>query len=147
MRVIALLFILIGATSQWVAGQKSNEAGTAAAFRALEQECVVGQSRHDNRALDLIFDNALVYVEYCKLVTKGEYLSRIKQAGPQLNLVMEPMTVRAFGNTAIVVGTYGEKESKGGRPRLRRWRFLDIWVYKKNGWVLVAAAAAPLTDR
>lgn len=85
-------------------------------------------------------------MEYCKLVTKGEYLSRIKQSGPQLNqVVMEPMTVRGFGNTAIVVGTYREIERKGGRPKLQRWRFIATWVYKKKGWVLVAAAAAPLT--
>jgi hypothetical protein len=106
---------------------------------------VVGQWRNDNRALHLIFDNALVYMEYRKLITKGEYLSRIRQSGPQLNqVVMEPMTVRAFGNTAIVVGTYREIE-KGGRPKLQRWRFNATWVYEKKGWVLVAAAAALLT--
>jgi hypothetical protein len=42
MRVIAWLFILMGATPQWVAGQNSDEAGTAAAIRALEHEWVVG---------------------------------------------------------------------------------------------------------
>jgi len=56
------------------------------------------------------------------------------------------MSVRTFGNTAIVVGTYRERAVKGEKVQLRRWRFIDTWVYKKNGWVLVAAAAAPLTE-
>jgi hypothetical protein len=94
----------------------------------------------------MIFDNALVYVEYGRLVSKGEYLSRIKKAGPQLNpIAMEAITVRALGNTAVVVGTYREKELKSRPREVRRWRFIDTWVYKKNGWVLVAAAAAPLS--
>jgi uncharacterized protein DUF4440 len=37
--------------------------GTAAAIRALEHEWVEGQSRNDNHALNLIFDNSLVYIE------------------------------------------------------------------------------------
>ena len=51
-------------------------------IRALEKQWTVGQSRNDNRALDMIFDNALIYVEYGRLVTKGEYLARIKSIPP-----------------------------------------------------------------
>jgi len=107
----------------------------------------VAQSHNDNRALDLIFDDSLVYVEYGKLVAKGDYLSKIKWTNPQVDqIAMEPMTVHTFGTTAIVVGTYRQRDATGGKPRLRRWRFLDTWVYKKGGWVLVAAGAAPLTE-
>lgn len=145
MRAIGFWLIVVCATSLGVSGQQG-EAGTVASIRALEHEWVVGQSRNDNAALNLIFDNALVYVEYGKLITKGDYLSRIKWASPNLDaVVMEPMTVRTFGNTAIVVGTYREKEVKGAKAQLRHWRFVDTWIYKKSGWVLVAAAAAPLS--
>ena len=44
-----------------------------------EHQWVDGRSWNDNRALDLIFDNAVVYVEYGQLVTKGDYLARIRQ--------------------------------------------------------------------
>src|SRR5260370_42299170 len=101
MRMTGFMLILRCTTTLSITGQQAAEGGTEAAIRALEHEWVVGQSRNDNRALDLIFDNALVYVEYGKLVTKGDYLSRIKWAGPQLSqIVMEPMSVRTFGNTA-----------------------------------------------
>ena len=93
--------------------------------------------------LNLIFDNALVYVEYGQLVTKGDYLARVKQEAPQI--AMEAMTVRQFGNTAIVIGAYREWQAKSGQRELRRWRFIDTCVRKKEGWVLVAAAAAPVS--
>lgn len=54
------------------------------------------------------------------------------------------MSVSLFGRAAIVVGTYREKSVSVGKKQLRRWRFVDTWVYQKNGWVLVAAGAAPL---
>ncbi|HET6175762.1 MAG TPA: nuclear transport factor 2 family protein [Candidatus Sulfotelmatobacter sp.] len=146
MRRLSVLFVLLCATSVLLPGQQASEGSAGATIRALEHEWVEGQSRNDNVALDMIFDNALVYVEYGRLVSKGEYLSRIKKAGPQLNpIAMEAITVRAFGNTAVVVGTYREKELKSRPREVRRWRFIDTWVYKKNGWVLVAAAAAPLS--
>lgn len=147
-RTAGWLLIVVCALSLSVYAQETNDGGTAAAIRALERAWVEDQSRNDNGALDLIFDNSLVYVEYGSLVTKGDYLARIKDASPQLSqIVMEPMTVRMFGTTAIVVGTYRERDVNGGKVRLRRWRFVDTWVYKKRGWVLVAAGAAPLTEK
>lgn len=136
---------LLCALSLCTSAQESNDDGTASAIRALEHQWVDGQSRNDNGALDLIFDNSLVYVEYGKLVSKGDYLIRVKATGPQISqIVMEPMTVRMLGKTAIVVGTYREKVVKGGKPGVMRWRFVDTWVYTSGGWVLVAAGAAPV---
>jgi hypothetical protein len=146
MKATGLLLILLCASSSSVSTQEANE-GAPTAIRALEHEWVDGQSRNDNHALDMIFDNALVYIEYGNLVTKGEYLVKIKEGGPQLSqIVMEPMTVRTFGSTAIAVGTYRERDRQGGKTRLRRWRFVDTWVFKERGWVLVAAGAAPVTE-
>jgi hypothetical protein len=139
----ALITVSILAVAAW--GQASPEPGTAAAIRALEKQWTVGQSRNDSRALDMIFDNALIYVEYGRLVSKGEDLARIKAQPADLDQVsMEPMTVRTFGNTAIVVGSYTESHFDRGKRTLQRWKFVDTWVYKKKGWVLVAAAAAPM---
>jgi hypothetical protein len=109
---------------------------------------MVGQSRNDNRALDLIFDNALVYVEYGRLITKGEYLARIKSLSPEVDqIAMETMRVTTFGTTAIVVGSYVEKQRGREKRKIQRWKFVDTWVYKTNGWVLVAAAAAPVSNQ
>jgi hypothetical protein len=145
MRTIGWLLVLVCATSPWVRAQKPAEIDAATAIRALEHEWFEAQSHNDNRALDLIFDNALVYIEYGKLVSKGDYLLRIRSAKPQpQQIVMEPMMLRAFENTVIVIGSYRETSVKDGKPWLRRWRFVDTWVYEQGRWMLVAAAAAPL---
>ena len=108
-----------------------------AQIRSLERAWTVGEARNDNRALDLIFDNALVYIEYGKLMTKGEYLSRIRTSNPHLQqIVNEAITVRTFGSTAIVVGIDREKDVTDGKVLLTRWRFIDTWVNKKGSWLL-----------
>lgn len=118
---------------------------TEATIRALEAQWAYAQAHNDNRALNLIFDNALVYVEYNRLVSKGEYLARIRQELPSSDeIVMEPASVRISKHTAIVIGSYREKKRQRGRREKTRWRFVDTWVYKANGWVLVAAAATPI---
>ena len=145
MKPIILLLISLCAFLSMSASQEVLQEGTEATIRALEREWTVGQSRNDNRALDMLFDNALVYVEYGRLMSKGEYLSRIRQYAPELDQIeMGPMNVRVFGSTAIVVGTYVEKQVQSSRKQVKRWQFIDTWVYKKNGWVLVAAGASPV---
>ncbi len=145
MRTLAYLAVLVCATLS-VPAQDAADEGTASNLRALEHDWVEGQSSHDNASLDLIFDNALVYIEYGKVMTKGEYLSRVKKVSshPEL-IVMEAMTVRTFGGTAIVVGTYREKGRKDGKPFLQRWRFIDTWVKTEGNWRLVAAASSPMS--
>jgi len=145
MRTIGCLLVLVYATSLPGSAQKAGDSNPATAVRALENERVKAQARNDNDALDLILDNALVYIESGKLISKGDYLLRVKSAKPPLQqIVLEAMTVRTVENTAIVVGTYRKTDGKDGKS-LKRWRFVDTWVNKKGSWMLVAAAATPLS--
>lgn len=138
------VFVVLAVVSAAATAQQQSDPAKEAAIRALEREWTVGQGRNDNRTLDLIFDNGLIYAEYGQLVSKGEYLARIKREPSAANQVtIESMSVRTFGDTAIVVGSYVEKRSKKGSS-VQHWRFVDTWVYEKNGWVLVAAGAAPV---
>ena len=82
------------------------------------------------------------------MITKADYLLRVKSAKAELQqIVLEAMTARTVENTAIVVGTYRETDVKGGKSLLKRWRFVDTWVNKKGSWMLIAAAAVPLSKR
>jgi Domain of unknown function (DUF4440) len=146
MKTIGLLLVLVCATSLSGSAQEAGDSNAATAVRALESERVKAQSRNNNDALDLIYDNALVYIESGKVMTKGDYLSRVKSAKPQLQqIALEAMTVRTVENTAIVVGTYRQTDVKDGTSSLKRWRFVDTWVNINGSWMLVAAAAVPLS--
>jgi Domain of unknown function (DUF4440) len=146
MRLSGLLVALVAALAAGLWGQAAGP-DIDASIRALERQWMVGQARNDDRALNLLFDDALLYVEYGRLVSKGEYLTRIKTQVPNLDqITMEGMAVRIFGDTAVVVGSYREKPAPGGNAKIRRWKFVDTWVYKKNGWVLVAAGATAVRN-
>jgi hypothetical protein len=139
------LMILVCVLRLGLPGEETTDIHAEVVIRALEQAWFEGQLRNDNHALGLILDNGLVYIEYGELITKGEYLSRIRTATPiQSQIVMEPITVRLFGGAAIVVGAYRETGLHNGKARIRRWRFVDTWVNKGGHWMLVAAAAAPV---
>ena len=84
MRRTGWRWILPGVLSVCAFAQQGANGGTEAAIRSLERAWAEGQSRNDNGVLDLIFDNSLVYVEYGKLVSEGEYLLRVKSAGSQM---------------------------------------------------------------
>ena len=146
MKTIALLFMLVCAMTWPSPAQEAGDGGKAATIRALERAWLYSQSHNDNRSLNQIFDNSLVYIEYGRLLSKSEYLARVRTEDPHPEqITMEPMIVRAFGTTAIAIGTYRERGMKNGKPFVRRWRFIDTWIYKKGSWVLVAAGAAPVT--
>jgi len=140
--------LVICALSLCVFAHSGGDAGTVATIRALEHEWADAQANNNNRALDLIFDSDLVYVEYGRLVSKGEYLGRIKRDNSHLNdVVFESLSVRPFEKMALAVGTYREHSIKNGRKQTKRWRFVDTWVYKNGRWMLVAATAAQVIKR
>ncbi len=145
MKTIGLWLVLACAMALPGWARQAGNSDAATTVRDLEGEWAKAQSHNDNRALDLIFGNALVYIEYGKLVTKGDYLLRIRSAKPQLQeIVLEGMTVHTVENTAGVVGTYRETDVKAGKPSFTRWRFVDTWVKENGSWKLVAAGAVPV---
>ena len=146
MRVICSI-ILLGCSPILLLHAQQTDVAASGTIRSLEREWVDAQSRNNNRALDLILDNSVVYVEYGHLVSKADYLLRIKHQHPSTDeIVMEPITVRVFGSTAIVTGSYRETQHKAGTHTVTRWRFVDTWAYKKYGWVLIAAGSTPVRD-
>lgn len=144
MRTASLLLGVVCAMRLFASAQAAPQENVDTTIRALEHAWFEGEARSDNRALDQIFDNGLVYIENGRSLTKGEYLAEIRTAGPHPEqIAMETMSVQIFGRAAIVVGSYREKSD--GKAQARRWRFVDTWVKKNGSWMLVAAAAAPLS--
>ncbi|HTC49295.1 MAG TPA: nuclear transport factor 2 family protein [Candidatus Aquilonibacter sp.] len=114
---------------------------------AVESVWNQAEARGDIKALSLIFDESLVYVdEDGTLLTKAQFLARVKSAGsrPQ-SLVTPDMNVQVYGETAVVSGTYHVIEVEKGKPLQRNGRFTDIWIYRFGVWLCVAAQATPIS--
>ncbi|HEY1676188.1 MAG TPA: nuclear transport factor 2 family protein [Candidatus Sulfotelmatobacter sp.] len=125
-------------------GQDSEVAAVQSKILALEHVWNQAEGSKDLKALDSIFDNALVYVDSDgSLLTKAEFLSRVKSA-PIEQVTTQSMTVEIFDNTAVVTGTYQAIGFKDGKPTLSRGRFIDTWARRNFNWVCVAAQATPI---
>jgi len=140
--VCAMIFVGVTQAPAWSQGVDESAAGSK--LLALEHAWNQAEAFKDLKALDDLFDNALVYVDPDgTLLTKAEFLSRVKSASLQ-QVVTQSMVVKLFGNTAIVTGTYRATEFIRGKTVVVQGRFVDTWVYKDSTWVCVAAQSTPL---
>jgi ketosteroid isomerase-like protein len=148
MKTAMLLYvsIFLGTTAPplWAQEQTADESGVRSRILALEHAWNQAEAFKDLKALDALFDNGLIYVDFDgTLMTKAEFLSRVKGAHLQ-QVVTQSMSVQVFGDMAVATGVYVSKEFKDGRPITRSGRFIDTWIFKNQTWVCVAAQATPL---
>jgi hypothetical protein len=140
----AHLVIIVGMTLAPLWAQGGDESATRSKILALEHVWNQAEAFKDLKAMDSLFDNALVYVDFDgTLMTKAEFLSRVKSAHLQ-QVVTQSMTVQVFGDTAVATGIYQSSEFKNGKTLMRRGRFVDTWVYRDSNWVCVAAQSTPI---
>ncbi len=139
--------VILVCSALWsAAAQNSADPGSATKVLALEHAWNQAEERKDTKALDALFDNALVYVDYDGTYrTKAEFLARVKSptSMPQQEIT-ESMTARTFGDTVIVTGIYAAKGVENGKPYTRRGRFIDTWTLKNGSWLCVASQSTPL---
>lgn len=146
MRTTGFVVILLISTALFAAAQNVDNSGARSNILALEYAWDQAQERGDIKALSAIFNDSLAFVDFDgKIFTKTEYLARVKSDASHLQqIVTESMDVQVIGNTAIVVGTYRAKGIEGGKPYLRRRRFIDTWMLMGDHWICIAAEATPI---
>jgi ketosteroid isomerase-like protein len=138
--------VVVCLTALRICAQDQSNQAAASKIVALESVWNQAEEHSDIRALDLIFDDALIYIdEDGSSLTKAQFLSRAKVKSAQLqSLVTQNTSVRVYGETALVVGSYRAKGVQQGKPYQHDGRFIDTWVLKNDTWVCVAAQATPV---
>ena len=146
MRTTGFVVILLTSAELFAAAQNADDSGARSNILALEYAWDQAQERGDIKALSAIFNDSLAFVDFDgKIVTKTEYLPRVKSDASHVQqVVTESMDVQVIGNTAMVVGTYRVKGIEGGKPHLRRRRFIDTWILMQQHWICIAAEATPI---
>jgi ketosteroid isomerase-like protein len=136
--VLAMALLPLGAQDE------SSESGAGSKILALENAWARAAEIKDVKAMDTLLDNAFLYVDSDgRLMTKADVLADVKSASVQ-QVVTEGMTVKLRGNTAIVTGIFKMKGMDGGKPYLRRGRFVDVWMYENGSWVAISSQATPI---
>lgn len=147
MRRAWVIVAVVGASIA-CAGQDADSAKTKIA--ALEQLWNQAYKAGDTKALDSILDNAIVLVnDDGSVQTKKEFLASVKEspsqpASQQQQVAPESLNVHVFGTAAIATGVMRVKGIEGGKPYMRRERFVDTWVLKSGNWVCVGTDATPV---
>ena len=72
-------------------------------------------------------------------LTKSEYLPRYASGELKINSAdSEARDIRVYENTALVTGIVHVNATIKGENKLLHLRYLNVWVKRENGWVLVA---------
>ena len=145
MRLTALV-VLVCATAFLVQAQDDSNHGVESKIIALEKAWNQAYKAGDRRALDTILDNDIVLINDDGTVqSKAEFLASVTASNSQEQQVApESMSVHMFGNAAIATGVFRAKGVEGGKPYVRRERFVDTWVFKGGKWTCVATNATPV---
>jgi ketosteroid isomerase-like protein len=140
------VFLTILAAATALVAQNDSEAATRTKVIALEKAWNQAYKLGDTKALGTLLDDSLVLVEDDGSVkTKAQFLASVKAADANEEQVApESMTVHVHGQTAIAVGVFAAKGSRGGKPYVRHERFVDTWILKNGNWVCVATNATPI---
>ncbi len=72
-------------------------------------------------------------------LTKSEYLPRYASGELKVNSAdSEARDIRVYENTALVTGIVHVNATIKGENKQLHLRYLNVWVKRANGWVLVA---------
>ncbi len=144
--IIFPIVVAIGILSSGSLAQDEATAKAQAQIISLEKAWNQAYKLRDTKALATLLDSSVVLVQDDgSLQTRSEFLAGVKSsAANEEQVAPESLAVRVFGDTAIAVGVLAAKGSKGGKPYLRRERFVDTWIRKGSSWVCIATNATPI---
>jgi ketosteroid isomerase-like protein len=141
MRVTIATFLLLAISLPAAAQSRTTLDPEQTRILALETAWNRAEEQKDSKALDGLLASTLLYIDYDgTLMNKAQFLTSVK--APSLHpeqIVNESMTAQMYGAIAIVTGVYREKGTAGGKPYLRRGRFIDMWINQDRTWRCVTS--------
>jgi ketosteroid isomerase-like protein len=144
MAVISVALLCLALSPMWA--QDSDDDSTVTKVLALEHAWNQAEQRKDAKALEALFDNDLVYVDYDgTLRNKSDFLARTKATTthPEVEIT-ESMTAHKAGAAIVVTGIYLAKGVENGKPYVRRGRFVDTWISRDGNWLCVVSQSTPI---
>jgi len=94
----------------------------------------------DWKALDAILADDFFYnTSSGPSLTKSEYLPRYASGELKIHSAdSEARDIRVYENTALVTGIVHVNLTAKGETKILHLRYLNVWMKRANGWVLVA---------
>lgn len=142
---------LLAAAPLYVSGQAKPAEKPAASTMAkssvedtlkqMERNWGNAEIKKDYAAVDKILADDWVGIDYDgKVVAKAQAMSDLKAGTSTLTSEeLGAMTVRVFGNTAVVTGSDTEKSTDRGKDSSGKYVWTDVFVLRNGKWQAVAS--------
>ncbi len=114
----------------------------------VERQRFAAQVSKDYAALDKLLANDLHYTHSSGATdTKTSYIQSIRDGKSKYDAIdVQELTVRLYGNTAIINGVCLIKAMNNGETINTRLRYTDAYVRKGNQWQLVTWQSVKLAN-
>ena len=115
-------------------------ADSAADVEKMEQKRLRAVIEADMPTLNAIYADDFFYnTSAGPSLTKSEYLPRYASGELKVNAVdSEARDIRIYDNTALVTGIAHVTLTTKGETKTVHLRYLNVWMKRANGWVLIA---------
>jgi|SRR6185312_3581169 len=116
---------------------------------ALERMWGQAQLTRDSAALERLVSPGFVNTEWDGTVDdRAKFLSDIRDPlYKPASMSLRDISIKLYGNTAIVVGVYHAEGQYRDRPYDHVGRFTDTWILVDGRWQCVASHASLLSKR
>ncbi len=146
MRYVAAVGLLVASSLLVIGKDKTAPAKPGATtveqtLIQLEQDWNHASIAKDDKTIARIMADDWTGIDYGGMtVTKAESLAELK-SGESSNESVElgPMTVKVYGNTAVVVGSDTEKSTYHGKDSSGKYAWMDVFVKRDGRWQAVAS--------
>ena len=151
MRYVAAV-ALFAASSLLVIGQegpvpaKPDTAAVEQTLIQLEQEWNRATLAKDYKTVEEIMADDWTGIDFRGMtITKEESIQELK-SGESSNQSVElgEMTVKVYGNTAVVIGSDAEKSTYHGKDSSGKYAWMDVFVKRGGRWQAVASQSTKM---
>jgi ketosteroid isomerase-like protein len=122
----------------------ASSAGTSDELNQIENDWVAASKAKAGAKLGAILADSWVGLEWDgKIINKAKALEGLKAPDNSLDTIeMGEMTVRTFGNTALVTGSDVEKSKEKGKDTSGKYIWTDVFVKQNGTWQAVSSQSA-----
>jgi ketosteroid isomerase-like protein len=150
MKIILVIFALLFVAS-FVAGQPMNQErnrpnGGEQELRKLESQWQDALMHRDAAMLDRLMDDEYTLITVTgEVVTKAKVLAEIKSINATADVHNSEVTVRVYGEVAVVTGLVLITGKFNDKDVSTRSRYTKVYLRRQGQWRVVAAQATLIT--
>ena len=140
LNALAGIAVCLAVAQAMAAEKKAKNANDEQVIKQLEQEWAEALQKRDQAAIDRIVARDWMLTDpEGALITKGQADADLNSGALKFeSFKLDAMTVRVYGDTAVVHGLETEKSSYKGKDTSGQYRFTDVFVKRNGRWQAIA---------